>query len=335
MPWTRVCMPREFGGLGVINLKLFGFALRCKWPWLRWDADERPWHGLPDTTEKEVQALFRAACRVRLASGEAARFWTDRWLEDGSSVAKMAPQLFSFVKDRGRTVKDALDNQAWTRDIAGGLSLPAIAQYLKVCDLAHATMLDAGVWDAPRWILTADQQFSVQSAYHLFFLGNIRFACFKPIWMSKAPPRCKFFMWLAMHRRCLTADNLERRNWPSNRSCPLCLSEPEDCTHLFVHCRFTRELWMRFKSWTGVDFLIPDDSFLSTEDWWLQARAAIPKPVRRNFDTVIILLHWRVWKERNARIFYQIASSPIRVLDMIKEDVAIWRTAGCICDLPT
>ena len=131
-------------------------------------------------------------------------------------------------------------------------------------------------------------------AYQLFFMGNTNFACYKPIWKSKAPPRCKFFMWLAVHRRCLTADNLERRNWPANGVCPLCLSEPETCTHLFVHCNFTKQVWTRFKAWTGADFQIPDNSFSTTEDWWLIARADIPKQMRRNFDTMAILLHWRV-----------------------------------------
>lgn len=42
MPWARVCMPKELGGLGVINLKYFGIALRCRWPWLRWEEEARP-----------------------------------------------------------------------------------------------------------------------------------------------------------------------------------------------------------------------------------------------------------------------------------------------------
>ena len=72
---------------------------------------------------------------------------------------------------------------------------------------------------------------------------------------------------------------------------------------------------------------------LCIEEWWLSARAGIPKPMRRNFDTITILLHWRLWKERNSRVFYQVASSADRVLDLIREDIAVWRSAGCIADL--
>ncbi|XBI41835.1 hypothetical protein VPH35_126241 [Triticum aestivum] len=167
----------------------------------------------------------------------------------------------------------------------------------------------------------------------MFFMAGIRFPCYKPIWKSKAPPRCRFFMWLVVHRRCLTADNLLRRGWPSNSTCPLCLAEPEDCTHLFVHCRYTQHLWSIFMQWTGAHFSIPDDSCNTTEDWWLSARKSIPKANRRDFDTIAILVHWRIWKERNARIFQHTASTANSVLDLIRDDIAVWRAAGCVADI--
>jgi hypothetical protein len=89
------------------------------------------------------------------------------------------------------------------------------------------------------WRHAADGQYSTSNAYDLFFLANIRFPCASAIWKSKAPSRCKFFMWLVVHKRCLTADNLDRRGWPNCGSCPLCLREPETCKHLFTHCPFT------------------------------------------------------------------------------------------------
>ena len=58
-------------------------------------------------------------------------------------------------------------------------------------------------------------------------------------------------------------------------------------------------------------------------------------PIKKNFDTIVILLHWRIWKERNARILDNVASSADRVRDLVLQDIGTWRAAGCIADLDT
>jgi hypothetical protein len=204
---------------------------------------------------------------------------------------------------------------------------------LHLWDIASETTLVNSEADKVIWKNAADGAFSVKTAHNLFFMATIKFACAKPIWKLKAPVKCKFFMWLAVHRRYLAADNLERRGWPHNTFCPLCQNNPEDCTHLFVHCRFSQQVWGRFRTWTKANFPIPSDNFRSTEEWWLEARKGAPKNLRRDFDTVTILVHWGLWKERNARIFQQILSGPDRVFELIVEDLRAWRAAGCIVNI--
>lgn len=112
-------------------------------------------------------------------------------------------------------------------------------------------------------------------------------------------------MWLVVHERCLTADNFERRGWPHNPTCVLCSSDKEDCTHLFLYCRYSQQIWLRLRRWSKATFPIPGISFRNTEDWWITARKLAPKNLRSDFDTITILMHWRIWKERNSRIFHQ------------------------------
>jgi hypothetical protein len=215
-------------------------------------------------------------------------------------VQEVAPTLFSFVRASEVTVASAIPNHRWARDIRGGLSTRALSKYLFLWDMIRNIELSPGQADQAVWRRTEDGVFSVQSAYQLHFIAMTKFVCAKPIWKSKAPMKCKFFMWLAMHRRCLTADNLSLRGWPHSPSCPLCSSANEDCTHLLVQCRFTQQVWARLQVWANADFLIPDNNFVSTEDWWLKARKRAPKELWRDFDTFTILVHWRLWKERNA-----------------------------------
>jgi hypothetical protein len=223
-------------------------------------------------------------------------------------------------------VAAVLQNHRWVRDISGGLSVQALAQYLQLWDLLTGTVLTNGRQDVAVWRCTKDGSFSVRSAYKLFFIANTKFVCAGPIWKSKATMRCKFFMWLVVHKRCLTADNLARRGWPHDPTCPLCQSAGEDCTHLFVHCRFSHQVWCRVQAWSGAIFPVP------SKLWWLAARKRAPKNLRRDFDTVVILVHWRIWKERNARIFQQKSSTVDQVFELIIEDIGSWRAAGCITE---
>jgi hypothetical protein len=244
-------------------------------------------------------------------------------------VQDIVPVLFSFVRDSGISVAAALDHRRWVRDIRGGLSSQAFAQYLRLWDLVEPIVLNSG-YDEAIWQCTTNGRFSVSSAYQLYFIANSRFACAKAIWKSKAPMNCKFFMWLVVHKRCLTADNLQRRGWPHTSCCVLCQTSNEDCTHLFVHCRFSHQVWISFREWTNANFPVPSNTFRSTEDWWTQVRKMVPKEPRHDFDTVAILVHWRIWKERNARIFRQECNPPSRVLELIIEDLRTWRAAGCV-----
>lgn len=50
----------------------------------------------------------------------------------------------------------------------------------------------------------------------------------RPIWKAKTKPKCKFLMWILLHKEILTASNLEIRGWPDNHICSLCNMEPEN-----------------------------------------------------------------------------------------------------------
>ena len=55
----------------------------------------------------DVEAMLAAACFMTLGDGEKAKSWTDKWLPDGLSIRTMAPALYSFVRDKGRSVRAA------------------------------------------------------------------------------------------------------------------------------------------------------------------------------------------------------------------------------------
>jgi len=113
--WETVCRPTELGGLGVIDLRRAGFALRVRWLWLRRSDQHRTWSLLPDDSERPVLAVFQTATTIRLGNGESTLFWTattiglgngestlfwtDNWI-GGSSIRALAPAVFGAVPKR-------------------------------------------------------------------------------------------------------------------------------------------------------------------------------------------------------------------------------------------
>jgi hypothetical protein len=101
--WQKVCMPKDQGGLGVLDLEKMNIALLSKWLWKLFNedgiwqqilrkkylqkklchavaknGDSHFWQGLMD-----IKKLFWKNCRVQVRNGIKTRFWEYQWI--GSS----------------------------------------------------------------------------------------------------------------------------------------------------------------------------------------------------------------------------------------------------------
>jgi hypothetical protein len=62
--------------------------------------------------------------------------------------------------------------------------------------------------------------------------------------------------------------------------------------------------------------------------WWSASRKAVPKPLRRGFDSLFMLIGWMLWKERNARTFDREGCSARELLCKIEDEAKFWVLAG-------
>jgi hypothetical protein len=131
--WPLVCRPTDFGGLGVLDLRFFGFALRLQWEWLVRVDPSRGWAALPSRTEKPVAAMAAASMSVVGGDGCSARLWTDDWSPVGRLCA-FGPDLYGALSKRGRkrTIREGLFQNQWARDIVGAPTVQVLLQYLSV-----------------------------------------------------------------------------------------------------------------------------------------------------------------------------------------------------------
>jgi hypothetical protein len=213
--WTKVCTPTVNGGLAIIDLHKFSRALRLRWLWYSWDARAKPWKDLELPVDAEDIALFNAATRVDLGSGDRASFWTSRWLE-GEAPASLFPALFKHSKRKNRTVKDALAEERWIRDVDYNMTEQIIADFVSLWTCIRDMALDPAREDKITWLHTSDGQYTAKSAYEIQFLGMTTSMTASTIWRTKAPPKCQFFTWLMLQNRIWTAARLQLREWPND-----------------------------------------------------------------------------------------------------------------------
>lgn len=63
-------------------------------------------------------------------------------------------------------------------------------------------------------------------------------------------------------------------------------------------------------------------------EYWLQTRGMVPEHHRRGFDSLVLLVSWEVWKERNRRTFDGHSMTPTQLLGVIRDEGDSWIAAG-------
>jgi hypothetical protein len=130
--------------------------------------------------------------------------------------------LYSKARFKNRSVFTKLQNCNWIRNIREINTSMLMEEYVTLFMMLSTVTLHSG-HDEIVWRWTANGKYSVKSA--------------------RAEPKCNFFTWLALHNKTLAADNMEKKNWPCNLTCPLCYCQPEMADHLLMECNYTEALW--------------------------------------------------------------------------------------------
>lgn len=222
----------------------------------------------------------------------------------------------------------ALQKRKWVEDVKGALTVPVLLEYLQLWGSMDDVLLQQNVPDQFVWKLNQSGIYTTKSVYGAFFLGTIKFGPWRRIWKSRAPPRCKFFIWLVFHNSCWTVDRLARRGLPHPEACPLCDQSEETIHHLWAGCVFTRQVWAYIFQNLGLLSLSPPPVSSQFSKWWWISISTVPKEMRKGLNFLIILVAWEVWKHRNSCVFENATPSVQEVLRAVMAERALWCRAG-------
>lgn len=134
-------------------------------------------------------------------------------------------------------------------------------------------------------------------------MGSMTFEPYKRLWRTWAPLQVKIFIWLATWKKCWTADRLQRRGLPHPATCPLHDQAPETVDHILTECVFARETWFHALRHIGLEAQMSAPMDTHFNEWWRRVNRRTSKDHSRGLNTMIILVAWEIWKQRNRCVF--------------------------------
>jgi len=135
-------------------------------------------------------------------------------------------------------------------------------------------------------------------------------------------------MWTVAHKKCWTADRLEKKGLSHPEACPLCDQDGETIDHLLVSCVFSRQVWFNVLQHLGLQVLAPQAGERSFEDWCASTSSRVSGQIQKGFNSIVILCSWTLWNHRNRCVFDGISPNSTNVIKVVKEELQIWATAG-------
>jgi hypothetical protein len=86
--------------------------------------------------------MFSASVTVQVGDGTTTRFWTNSWLPD-DTICAFAPNLFRAVGCHrcNRTIRDAMLNHQWARDITGAPIALVLCEYVHLWEKLEGIQL--------------------------------------------------------------------------------------------------------------------------------------------------------------------------------------------------
>ena len=171
MAWDNCKKPKQYGGLGVLDLEKFSRALRLRWLWYSWVDPNRPWVGSSVPCSEVDKQLFRCCTRVTVGDGRTAMFWDSTWV-NGHAPRDLTPNLYKLAWGKGLKLRDEVQNQTWTRGLWRMSTATEMAEFVYLWEAVQEVQFSDSP-DLITWKWTANGLYSSKSAYDIQFLGDM------------------------------------------------------------------------------------------------------------------------------------------------------------------
>lgn len=194
MKWSNVCVPKGYGGLGILNTRVLNEALLLKWVWRIYNAGEDDMccailkakyltssemansrKGLGSQFWKGVQKVrdkFYLGMPFLVGNGEKIRFWIDTWLGDIPLKLRF-PRIFARCRDPNiMMICDYWDGEEWGMDFRTTFGPTELAEWEELLDQLSNTQLN-NADDKAVWKLEGKGGYTTKSMYKFLLFGGV------------------------------------------------------------------------------------------------------------------------------------------------------------------
>lgn len=97
-----------------------------------------------------------------------------------------------------------------------------------------------------------------------------------------------------------------------------------------MNCVYARQVWHMTFVKTRIDPTLMPTVTDRLEHWWGSSRKRVAKRKRKAFDSLVLLVCWNLWKQRNGRVFRNTAAmmSATELVTKIIDELRLWALAG-------
>ena len=193
--WDQLCLPKNFGGIGILNTRLLNDALLLKWVWrilaqrigdlcyqlLRpkylhnktlMNSKNRTcsqfWKGI-----QTVKYKIRFGLGFKVHNGRDTIFWDDVWL---TNVPLRLDFLEIYIKCRKKDdwVRDLWDGEAWSIPLCRTLVSSNLPAWDKLMDQLEAVQLHSDSEpNTPIWLLKKYGTYTTKSNFRFLSYGGV------------------------------------------------------------------------------------------------------------------------------------------------------------------
>ncbi|KAF5785622.1 putative RNA-directed DNA polymerase [Helianthus annuus] len=355
VPWYKVIVPKNNGGLGIGSLASTNKALMIKWavryknePSSLWASTITAIHGgsrcrsyIP--LKSSIGGVWKSVVNMGrisqnhsvnvqerltpvIGKGDKTLFWLDNWV-GGSPLRVRYPNLYALESNKRCTVSERCKLHQGVTEWLWGSNNTLINEDLAAEWVECTTLLDnvtiqpkADVWLWRSGSEVADFLVSTvrEELDHINTLNETKVLR----WLHWIPKKVNCFLWRAVLDRIATREALHSWHIPlPSTSCVLC-NNSREFDRLLISCDATQQVWTLIFQWLKI----PLPGFILSVVQLLELihSDTCPKIKKRSTYVVVAATCWCIWLMRNDIIFKQKTFSMTKLVGDIKAISYSW-----------